>query len=192
MTKLTTATFIERARAAHGDRFDYSQAEYKGALTKIAICCPVHGVFWQLPSNHWRGIGCHQCRKTSTPARKKANAAARQARYREKHRETPEYKIKNFCRVRLYKALKAQGIRKDCKTVDWLGCSPADLRQFIESKFLEGMSWDNFGEWEVDHIRPCASFDLTDPEQKRECFHFTNLQPLWRTDNRKKSCKVAA
>jgi len=50
------------------------------------------------------------------------------------------------------------------------------------------MSWDNYGYrgWHIDHIRPCASFDLTDPEQQRECFHYTNLQPLWWQDNLRK------
>ena len=50
------------------------------------------------------------------------------------------------------------------------------------------MSWDNHGYdgWHVDHIRPCASFDLTDEEQVRKCFHYTNLQPLWAKDNLRK------
>lgn len=51
------------------------------------------------------------------------------------------------------------------------------------------MSWDNFGEWYIDHIKPCCSFDLTDIEQQKKCFHYTNLQPLWAIDNLKKSGK---
>jgi HNH endonuclease. len=53
------------------------------------------------------------------------------------------------------------------------------------------MSWDNYGRdgWHIDHIRPCASFDLTDPEQQRQCFHYTNLQPLWAADNIRKGAK---
>jgi len=111
---------------------------------------------------------------------------------RERQRHTPEYKIANFSRVRLYKALSSQGIRKNCRTADWLGCSPTELRDYIAAKFEDGMTWENFGEWEVDHIRPCASFDLTDPVQRLSCFHFTNLQPLWRGDNRRKSAKLLA
>ena len=51
------------------------------------------------------------------------------------------------------------------------------------------MSWDNYGihGWHIDHIRPCASFDLTDPEQQRQCFHYPNLQPLWAFDNLSKN-----
>ena len=69
-----------------------------------------------------------------------------------------------------------------------LGCSAEQLRTHLEEKFTDGMSWDNYGYrgWHIDHIRPCASFDLTDPQQQLECFHYTNLQPLWAEDNFKK------
>lgn len=73
-----------------------------------------------------------------------------------------------------------------------LGCSIADLCQHLEKQFREGMTWDNycrFG-WHVDHIKPCASFDLLDPAQQRACFHYTNLQPLWHWENAAKSDKI--
>ena len=54
------------------------------------------------------------------------------------------------------------------------------------------MTWENYGEWEVDHILPCASFDLEQPEAQRQCFHYTNLQPLWKADNRSKGAEVLA
>jgi hypothetical protein len=49
------------------------------------------------------------------------------------------------------------------------------------------MTWDNYGEWHMDHIQPCASFDQTDPEQQKICWHYTNYQPLWAEDNLRKS-----
>ena len=52
------------------------------------------------------------------------------------------------------------------------------------------MSWDNQGEWHIDHIIPCASFDLTNEEEQEKCFHYTNLQPLWAIDNMVKGCKI--
>ena len=52
------------------------------------------------------------------------------------------------------------------------------------------MTWDNHGEWHIDHIKPCASFDLTDADQQRECFNYTNLQPLWAKDNLSKGAKI--
>ena len=64
-----------------------------------------------------------------------------------------------------------------------IGCSLEYFIAYLESKFQDGMTLDNYGEWHIDHIRPCASFDLTDPDQQRQCFHYTNLQPLWAKDN---------
>ena len=61
------------------------------------------------------------------------------------------------------------------------------VKAHLERQFVDGMTWENRGAWHVDHIRPCASFDLTDPEQQRQCFHYTNLQPLWAEDNLAKS-----
>jgi hypothetical protein len=68
-----------------------------------------------------------------------------------------------------------------------LGCSPRELKAHFEKLFQPKMSWENYGsEWEIDHIRPVASFDLTDPDQQAACFHYTNLRPLWRTDNQRR------
>jgi hypothetical protein len=80
-------------------------------------------------------------------------------------------------------------------TQELTGCSWEEARQHFESQFLPGMTWDNHGihGWHIDHIRPCASFDdLSDPEQQKQCFHFTNLQPLWAKDNWAKSDKWEA
>lgn len=69
-----------------------------------------------------------------------------------------------------------------------VGCSVTDLKKHLEKQFQPGMSWDNWGNdgWHIDHIRPCSSFDLTDPAEQVKCFHYTNMQPLWATDNLKK------
>ena len=73
-----------------------------------------------------------------------------------------------------------------------LGCSPDFFKRHLESKFTEGMSWENYGTkgWHIDHIKPCASFDLTIESEQIECFHFSNLQPLWWYDNIEKSDKI--
>jgi len=67
-----------------------------------------------------------------------------------------------------------------------LGCNKTQLFSHLVSLFKEGMTGDNYGEWEIDHIRPICSFDLTDMEQMKQCFHYTNMQPLWRADNQSK------
>lgn len=95
----------------------------------------------------------------------------------------PLAKIAACLRSRLGSAI-ANNI-KTGKTLELLGCSIVQLKDHLESKFQEGMSWDNYGRkgWHIDHIRPCASFDLGDPGQQKKCFHYTNLQPLWARDN---------
>lgn len=72
------------------------------------------------------------------------------------------------------------------------GCSKDDLYSHLESKFTEGMNWDNYGKWHIDHIKPCVSFDLTDTEEQKKCFHWTNLQPLWAIDNMRKGAKYVS
>ena len=58
--------------------------------------------------------------------------------------------------------------------------------QHKQGKFTDGMTWENYGKWHVDHIKPCSSFDLAQRDQQLICFHYTNLQPLWSADNARK------
>jgi len=86
-------------------------------------------------------------------------------------------------------AVFSSGTFKSDKTMNLVGCSVAELMAHIQKQFKPGMAWNNRHLWEIDHIRPCSSFDLLDPEQQRQCFRFTNLQPLWKPENRIKSDK---
>lgn len=98
------------------------------------------------------------------------------------------YKIKVNLRRRLNNALK--GLNKSNSTLNLIGCSIIALREHLESQFKEGMNWDNYGKWHIDHIRPCSSFDLNDLEQQKICFNYKNLQPLWAEDNLRKGAKI--
>tara|TARA_B100000900_G_scaffold409732_2_gene426192 strand:+ start:543 stop:1022 length:480 start_codon:yes stop_codon:yes gene_type:complete len=130
-------------------------------------------------------------RRAAERRRPKRNRTAYMIRYqRERCARDPAYRTLLRLRCRLRSAVKAQGSRKSASTMSLVGCSPAELRAHLESKFTGGMSWSNQGKWHVDHIRPCASFDLTDPDQQKACFHYTNLQPLWGIDNLCKGSKV--
>jgi len=73
-----------------------------------------------------------------------------------------------------------------------LGCTLEFFISHIESKFKKDMTWENKGVfgWHIDHIIPCASFDLTKPSEQKKCFHYTNLQPLWAYDNLSKGSKL--
>ena len=109
---------------------------------------------------------------------------------RDRYEKDSAYRLACNLRNRLRQALK--GACKAETTKDLLGCTYEAARAHIEAQFTEGMSWDKMGlrGIHIDHIKPCDSFDLTDPEQRRECFHYTNLQPLWAEDNLRKSNKV--
>ena len=86
-------------------------------------------------------------------------------------------------------AIKKQWGEKAEKTMELVACSVVEIMEHLESQFDETMSWENRGRdgWHVDHIRPCMSFDLTDPEQQKTAFNWRNLQPLWGSENISKS-----
>ena len=100
--------------------------------------------------------------------------------------EDPKYRAMMALHCRLYMAVK----EKTGKTLELTGCSKEDLYKHLESKFTKDMTWENYGEWHIDHIRPCASFNLIDHDQQKACFHWSNLQPLWARDNIRKGSKV--
>lgn len=76
---------------------------------------------------------------------------------------------------------------KSAPTLALLGCGIESFKIHLQNQFTEGMSWDNYGKWHIDHIKPCCSFDLSLEENQRACFHYSNLRPLWGSDNSKKS-----
>ena len=109
-------------------------------------------------------------------------------KYAQKKRATDvNYKLKSNTSSRIRKLINKGGI----KTLNVIGCSIEELKKYLEAKFLEGMNWSNYGlkGWHIDHIKPCSSFDLTNEDELKKCFHYTNLQPLWCTDNWSKSDK---
>lgn len=68
----------------------------------------------------------------------------------------------------------------------WLGCSLREAVARIEEKWKPGMSWENYGKWQIDHVKACAEFQLAIETQAAICFHIENLQPLWRPENQAK------
>ena len=104
-----------------------------------------------------------------------------------KRKTNLQFKLRCIFSCRIHSALRDRSTYKLDETISLLGCSIEKAKQHIEQQFIKGMSWANYGKWHIDHIRPCASFDLTNEEQQKQCFNYTNLQPLWATDNLKKS-----
>lgn len=104
-----------------------------------------------------------------------------------KRKKDINFRITDSLRHRVYMALKNNW--KSATTAELVGCSVEYLKKYIESLFKKGMTWDNYGKWHIDHIRPCASFDLSKESEQRKCFNYKNLQPLWASENIKKSNK---
>lgn len=101
----------------------------------------------------------------------------------------PEQKMVHSQRTRLNTLLKS---KKQNSTINLLGCTAIELKIYIEKQFEKGMTWENHGlyGWHLDHIIPCAMFNLFDENDLKQCFHHTNLQPLWAKDNLLKSDKI--
>lgn len=96
------------------------------------------------------------------------------------------FKMKKNLRSRLSKAIRKNWIKGSA--IKNLGCSMRESKQYIESKFQPGMTWDNYGQWHFDHIIPLSS--VLSEQQLKELCHYSNLQPLWAKDNILKSNKV--
>ena len=109
--------------------------------------------------------------------------------YIKNRRLDPRYKLESSLRSRISWVIRKKFQVSSSFVSDFLGCSFNDLKIYIESKFQDGMSWDNYGinGWHIDHIKPLSLAKNYDEFKK--LYHFTNLQPLWSTDNRKKSNK---
>ena len=107
---------------------------------------------------------------------------------RERHRRTIDFgfRIGQNLRTRLSPLL--HGVRSE-PILKLLCCTLEELRLHLEAQFQPGMTWGNYGAWHVDHIIPCAVFDLRDKRQQRPCFHFSNLRPLWALANIRKGCE---
>lgn len=146
----------------------------------------------RLKKKQWRAKNPEESRrrvKKYQADNKAAYSKHKLAAHKNRRETDMEFNIRLRLRRRLNGALKRVGAIATAPTLELIGCTQTELIQHLEQQFSEGMSWDNYGEWHVDHIRPCASFDLTDSAQQRKCFHFSNLQPLWAADNHSKGAR---
>lgn len=142
--------------------------------------------WWLMPSVHTETRAKSQRAYVRRATREwyVSNPGYHNAYHKERRKTDPAFRVLSILRNRVNHALN--GRAKTARTVQLIGCSVEELMEHIERQFTPGMSWANLGEWEVDHRAPCASFDLLDPEQQKRCFHWSNLQPLWKVHNRAK------
>lgn len=112
---------------------------------------------------------------------------------RDRYNNDPNWREKSRLKKKLSRIIRLSGYY-DSVVLDLVGCTRSSLISHLESQFKTGMTWNNYGilGWVVDHKKPCCQFDLTDSKQRKSCFHYTNLQPLWYEENRRKSFVYAA
>jgi hypothetical protein len=123
--------------------------------------------------------------------RDRLNATNRKFRA-EKRKNDPSFRLSSNFGSRMANSLRGRGSAKGLITWQTLaGYTLDDLRRHLEGKFQTGMTWDNYGEWHIDHIRPQSSFNFTsyDDQEFKECWSLNNLQPLWAIDNCRKHNK---
>jgi L-arabinose isomerase len=97
-------------------------------------------------------------------------------------------KLKTTLGNRIREFMKQKGYKKNSRTFQIVGCSPQDLRLYLEKLFKEGMTWENHGEWHIDHIIPISKAKTEEEIYKLN--HYTNLQPLWKRENLCKGSKI--
>ena len=146
---------------------------------------------YNLAKNRWDKLRI-DCKKCLVIYRKQNRKKIQQImnKYEKKRKKIdPEFKLVKTLRSRLGYALKSQNAKKNNTTMELIGCSINFLKGYLEAKFQDGMSWENHGEWHIDHIKPCCSYNLLDKDEQKKCFHYKNLQPLWATENLSKCGK---
>jgi hypothetical protein len=129
-------------------------------------------------------------RKSRYYQRNKERINKRQRKYEKfKYYSDPAYRLAVKTRGRIREYIKKLKVPKRDKSHQFLGCNYQFFKQYIESKFTDGMTWEKFllGEIHIDHIRPISSFNLFDEAELKKAFHYTNCQPLWARDNLRKS-----
>lgn len=202
-TKEQMAKFRERNR----ERLKLEARKYRKA-NKASIAERKNAAY---QANKPRILARVKERRTANPERQKAadaryraklsadpdrRAAANKvsAAYQRRMRETSDlFRITNALRSRVGAAIRKQYGKKAHGTMALIGCSIPLLRAWLQSKWKQGMTWENYGtHWHVDHVIPVVEFDLRKESHQRQCFHYSNLQPLWKRENLVKNDTVPA
>ncbi len=103
----------------------------------------------------------------------------------------PAFKLEIRLRARIYSAFTSQGQVKKERTREYLECTPSYFKRWMKYQLYDGMTMDNYGwYWHIDHVIPCASFDLTKEEDIKKCFHWSNCRPYVGSKNSSKRNKI--
>lgn len=139
----------------------------------------------------WRLSGGKAISDKKYYLKNKAKHIAYNVEKRRKQRlENPHIKMRDAIACLIRTSFRKKGHTKSAKTEFYLGCSVEYFLDHLQKQFKEGMTLKNHGKWHIDHIMPCASFDLSKLSEQKKCFHYSNLQPLWAKENILKKDKI--
>lgn len=150
----------------------------KSRLKYLCLTCSYE--FEAVSNNIQQGRGCPECANKSRIIKNTI------------HKNPNCSYIARLLRNRFKYVVKRIGAIKQASAIDSLGCTLDEFVVYFEKLFQPGMTWENHGEWHVDHIRPLSSFDLELKEEQERACHYSNLQPLWALDNKRKGAKYEA
>ena len=146
---------------------------------------------YYIEKNKQYGKNNPEVRRKATAKYLKSNPEYYNNYRKHRYNNDPQFKLRVILGNRLNEVLKKNKTYKTSNIITLLGCSLDEVKEYLEKQFTIDMNWENHGiYWEVDHILPCDSFDLSNIEQQKQCFHYTNLQPLIKINNRIKSNKI--
>ena len=206
MSKLTfkEREYHAKYREEHREeRRSYSRKRYyERKAAGLCTHCgePNDGPYLKCASCREKHKGYKQQYRATKTGRKKESAYAIKRRkrrdykdwrsryMRERYNNDVQFRLSRLIIGRLNKMLR--GIYTSQSLIEYLGCSLNELKQHLEAQFESGMSWENHGEWHINHIIPLASADLTNPEELAQVCHYSNLQPLWADENIRKGAQI--
>lgn len=186
----------------HGEKYCSSECWYnRNCEQKTCISCGVtknaKEFNWQVKGKGYRQSMCRECHKKRSikdyEQYKEKRKESMQKWYqknkkykREKRQSDINYRLANAIRAAIWRSLGGNSRSKKWENI--LGYTLEKLKCHLEAQFKDGMNWSNYGEWQIDHIKPLSSFDILSTEDNdfKKCWELDNLQPLWAEDNRRK------
>lgn len=162
--------------------FNEFYADARASDGRQSRCKKCHAI----GTNSWAKNNPEKRKKILTLSAKRNRGTRRE--YERERLKNPTIKL--LCNLRKRVSVLLRGKNKSAKTLDLIGCSAEQFKEWIEAQFESWMNWDNYGTgWEIDHIKPCSAFDLAHTGDQRACFNFSNCQPLSLGVNRSKRDK---
>ena len=188
---LTPEAYAEKAAAVKAYAAEYQAKNRKKLKAYLASYFQDNKEKMMAASNKWTKANPDSKRRTVkkwADSNRETLNKSRAKRAVERRKTDPIFAMREVARTRIRHALNNKGFKRQAKTAIMVGCSWLKLKSHIESQFVDGMSWENRHLWEVDHIIPMSSANTQ--EEIIKLSHFSNLQPLWKEDNRSKSDKM--